>query len=200
MVDDGSSALAPLPSRPWVLIIGDSITEGIGAGGSLGDYAFLVGQGLRGRGVDTGVSACGYSGWLRPGDGDGDVLPYYNVRDGAYVEKASRWNKIDSRTSLLDANGHLSGQGNTAQEPATILINYIVNETLSHSNPADAQASVSGCLVRKLPQGRARCENRRARPARAGRQAGLSRRRPLPHRPARWGRGLSESQSGRQKD
>lgn len=147
IVDDGSAALAPPPVRPWVLIVGDSITEGIGSGGSLGDYAFLVGQGLRGRGFDTGVTACGYSGWIRPGDARGDVPPYYAVHDGKYAEAASRWNKIDSHTSLLDGSGHLSGQGKEGQEPAAILINYIVNETLSSANRADAQASVTGCLA-----------------------------------------------------
>jgi lysophospholipase L1-like esterase len=146
-VDEGSAPLPAEPSRPWALIIGDSITEGIGAGSSLGDYAFLVGQGLRGRGIDTSVSACGYSGWIRPGDGKGDVPPYYAVNGGVYAEATSRWNKIDSQTSLLDAKGHLSGQGQADQEPAVIVINYIVNETLGHANVADAQASVTGCLA-----------------------------------------------------
>lgn len=146
-VDDGSTPQPALSARPWVLIIGDSITEGIGCGGAIGDYAFLVGQGLRARGYATGVSACGYSGWIRPGDSGGDVPPYYNVRDGKYDEAASRWNKIDSHTSLLDSNGHLSGQGATGQEPAAIVINYIVNETLTGANLADARASVSGCLA-----------------------------------------------------
>ena len=147
VVDDGSTPLPAEPGRPWVLIIGDSITEGIGAGSSIGDYAFLVGQGLRPRGYDTCVSACGYSGWIRPGDAGGDVLPYFAVTGGVYNEARSRWNKIDSHTSLLDSSGHLSGQGAVGQEPAAILINYIVNETLTKSNLADAQASVTGCLA-----------------------------------------------------
>jgi lysophospholipase L1-like esterase len=146
-VDNGSAAQPPEPPRPWVLIVGDSITEGIGAGSSIGDYAFLVGQGLRQRGYDTCVSACGYSGWIRSGDAGGDVLPYYAIRNGVYAEPSSRWNKIDSHTSLLDSTGHLSGQGETGQEPAAIVINYIVNETLTNANRADAQASITGCLA-----------------------------------------------------
>ena len=153
--DGGAAPLPASPPRPWVMIVGDSITEGIGAGSSLGDYAFLVGQGLRARGYDTGVSACGYSGWIRPGDGGGDVPGYYAVHHGVYSEAKSRWNKIDAYTSLLDAKGHLSGHGGTGQEPAAILFNYMVNEALSGADLKDAQASVAGCLAalrRAAPQ------------------------------------------------
>jgi len=49
-LDDGGKPLAAPPLRPWVLIVGDSITEGIqaddGRDSSLRDYSFLVGQGL----------------------------------------------------------------------------------------------------------------------------------------------------------
>ena len=146
-VDDEASALPAAPPRPWVLIVGDSITEGSGASSSLGDYAFLVGQGLRCRGYDTSVSACGWSGWVRPGDGNGDVPGYYAVHGGTYSESASRWDKIDAHTSLLDADGRLSGQGETGQEPAAVVINYMVNECLHGADPHDAQASVAGCLA-----------------------------------------------------
>lgn len=146
-VDDDATALPAKPSRPWVLMIGDSITEGIGCKNSLGDYAFLVGQGLRLRGYDTSVSACGWSGWIQPGDGMQDVPGFYAVHSGVYSEATSRWNKIDSHTSLLDSAGHLSGQGETGQEPFAIVFNYMVNECLHGADPHDAQASVAGCLA-----------------------------------------------------
>ncbi len=154
---DASPGIAPGGNAPWALLIGDSITEGIGAhfdgsSSSLSDYAFLVGQGLMQEGMETGVSACGYSGWIRPGDGTADVPPYYTITGshdgvgGAYNDAASRWNKIDARTSLLDSAGHISAQGRKGQEPAMILINYGTNETLSSSNVSDMQASITQCL------------------------------------------------------
>lgn len=153
---DSTPGTAP-PSRPWVEIVGDSITEGIladnGHDSNLADYSFLVGQGLMQAGYDYGVSACGYSGWLRPGDAHGDVPAYYDVtnavngRGGTYDDAHSRWNKIDAQTSLLDSHGHLSGEGGTGQEPRAILINYIVNEALSGADISNAQASVTQCLA-----------------------------------------------------
>ena len=141
----------PQPRRPWVLIVGDSITEGIqannGSDSNLSDYSFLVGQGLSAAGYDTSVSACGYSGWLRPGDAAGDVPAYYAVHDGAYREAESRWNKIDARTSLLDSRGHLSAYGGVGQEPSVILINYGVNECLSGSPQRDMAAGIEGALL-----------------------------------------------------
>jgi hypothetical protein len=150
-LNDGAKPLPASPYRPWVMIVGDSITEGIqaanGADSSLSDYSFLIGQGLRAAGYDTCVSACGYSGWIRHGDAGGDVPGYYAVSVGAYDETQSRWDKIDGRTSLLDADGHLSAYGQTGQEPAAILFNYMVNEALSHADVHDCQASVTGCLA-----------------------------------------------------
>ncbi len=146
-VDDEATAPPMPPPRPWVLIVGDSITEGIGCRNSLGDYAFSVGQGLGLRGYDTSVSACGWSGWIRPGDGMQDVPGYYAVHGGVYSEANSRWDKIDAHASLLDAEGHLSGQGETGQEPAAIVFNYMVNECLHGADLHDAQASVTGCLA-----------------------------------------------------
>lgn len=148
---DGATGEGALPVRPWVLVIGDSITEGIqadnGADSSLSDYAFLVGQGLDRVGYDCAVSACGYSGWIRPGDARGDVPAYYAVTGGVYDADRSRWNRIDARTSLLDASGHISGYGGTGQEPAAIVINYMVNEALSGAPAQAAQASVTGALT-----------------------------------------------------
>jgi len=147
VVDDGAKPLPTLPRQPWVLMVGDSITEGIQADGgrdsNLSDYSFLVGEGLKGAGYDTAVSACGYSGWLRPGDAGGDV-PGYFLGDPA---AQSRWNWIDAKTSLLDTRGHLSGWGGTGEEPAAILLNYGVNECLSRTPPAALSASVTGALT-----------------------------------------------------
>jgi lysophospholipase L1-like esterase len=150
-VDDGGRPLrAPAAVRPWVLIVGDSITEGIqadnGRDSALSDYSFLVGQGLLDAGCDYGVSACGYSGWIRPGDAGGDVPAYYAVHDGAYSDADSRWNKIDALTSLLDSRGRLSASGGVGQEPAAVIVNYATNEALSGANLADMTASVTRSL------------------------------------------------------
>ena len=140
-----------LPRRPWVLIVGDSITEGIqadnGSDSALSDYSFLVGQGLDAAGYDTCVSACGYSGWLRPGDAGGDVPAYYAVRGGVYQSAESRWNKIDAHTSLLDSRGHVSAYGSVGQEPSLIFINYGVNECLNNAPLRDMAASIEGALL-----------------------------------------------------
>lgn len=144
-LDDGATPLAAPPLRPWVLIVGDSITEGIqaddGADSSLRDYTFLVGSGLNAAGLDYAVSACGYSGWLRPGDASGDVPAYFPPLGPA------RWDKIDARASLLDPRGHLSAYGQTGQEPAAVLLDYGVNECLSGSDKAAMKASVLGALT-----------------------------------------------------
>lgn len=140
-VDDGATPTPAPPLRPWVLIVGDSITEGIqadeGADSSLRDYSFLVGQGLNAAGYDYTVSACGYSGWVRSGDAQGDVPAYLPVPGGE-----GRWNRIDAKTSLLDARGHLSAYGQTGQEPAAILLNYGVNECLGRTDEAALRQSV----------------------------------------------------------
>ncbi len=145
-LDNGATPLPAPPLRPWVLIVGDSITEGIqaddGGDSSLRDYSFLVGQGLNAAGFDYAVSACGYSGWLRPGDAQGDVPAYYLAGGGE-----SRWDRIDAHTSLLDARGHLSGWGGIGQEPAAILFNYGVNECLSRSDPDTMRRSVTLALT-----------------------------------------------------
>lgn len=144
------------PFRPWALIVGDSITEGIqadnGQDDHLSDYSFLVGQALRKEGYDYSLFACGYSGWLRPGDETQDVPPYYSISGsidgtgGNYHAADSRWNKIDSTTSLLDPLGRISAYGAAHQEPAAILINYGTNETINGSSLSDVQASVTQCL------------------------------------------------------
>jgi lysophospholipase L1-like esterase len=152
-VDAGAKPVAaPRPAK-WALIVGDSITEGIGAS-ELACYSYLVGQALRTRGYEYGLSACGWSGWINRGDNPpGDVPGYYVVTNsvngagGEYLDDASRWNKIDGNGhSLLDARGRISAYGEAGQEPALILINYGTNDSLHRSNPSDTRASISQCL------------------------------------------------------
>lgn len=148
-----STPVPAVPASKWALIVGDSITEGVGAT-ELACYSHLVGQALRTQGFEYGVSACGWSGWINKGDNPpGDVPGYYvvaNSRDGAggqYDDAASRWNKIDgNHHSLLDARGHVSAYGQTDQEPSLILINYGTNDSLHKSNPSDTRASMVQCL------------------------------------------------------
>jgi len=150
-IDDGSSpGLAPA-ARPWVLLVGDSITEGIEAqnGGDnyLCSYSFHLDRALNELGFDTGVSACGFSGWLRPGNGGGDVPAFFMVNGGAYDDGMSRWNKIDARVSLLDAGGRISAYGDENSAPAMILINYGTNDAICGCSHADVQASIVGALA-----------------------------------------------------
>lgn len=101
------------------------------------------------------MSACGWSGWLRPGDNPpGDVPAYYAIsgsKDGAggvYDDAASRWNKLDGNNhSLLDSRGRLSGYGGTGQEPSVITINYGTNDDFMKADKSDVQASVTQCLA-----------------------------------------------------
>ena len=161
----------PVPATPqpkWALEIGDSITEGIqadnGKDDSLADYSYFVGQALQTQGYEYGVSACGYSGWLARGDGTRDVPGYFVMsgsvggRGGRHLDAESRWDKIDgSGHSLLDRDGHLSGWGQTGQEPAIITINYGTNDALGGQDRSDTQASVTqslGVLRHAAPQAR----------------------------------------------
>ncbi len=153
-VDGDSKPLQEDPQlKPWALIVGDSITEGVGAY-ELEGYSHLVGQALLTQGYEYAISACGWSGWLHRGDNPpGDVPGYYVVTDsrkgtgGTYQEADSRWNKIDANHSLLDDRGHLSGYGLTGQEPSVILINYGTNDAIHKTNDSDLKASMSQCLV-----------------------------------------------------
>ncbi len=143
--------------KNWILIIGDSITEGImannGRDSNIADYSHLVGEGLKASmGWDYGISACGYSGWLRPGDATGDVPGYYIIShsingEGGDYNPLSRWNKIDGSTSLLDSQGHISAYGSKNTAPAAILINYITNENGAGANKSDTQASITQALA-----------------------------------------------------
>ena len=152
-VDAGSTPLPGNPAHKWALIIGDSITEGSGTS-ALCPYSHLLGRALRTRGYEYGISACGYSGWLKSGDQDGDVPGYYmitastNGNGGRFEDTLSRWNKIDgNRHPLLDTQGHLSANGETGQEPSLILINYGTNDFLRKSNTSDLIASITRCLA-----------------------------------------------------
>ena len=147
----------PVPNPPaakWALIIGDSITEGIGAT-ELAPYSQLLGQALQTQGYEYSINACGWSGWLNPGDNPpGDVPGYYVITGstqgtgGTYDDAASRWNKIDGNNhSLLDDKGHLSADGQPGHEPSLILINYGTNDALHKSNPSDTQASIIQSLA-----------------------------------------------------
>lgn len=146
-----STPVPAAPTKRWALIVGDSITEGSAANNgksdSLASWSYFTGSALQELGYEYGVSACGYSGWLRPGDRGGDVPPYYQLSgSGGFDEARSRWNKIDARNSLLDSKGRLSGYGDPNQEPSAILINFGTNDELSKVKPADLQSSITGSL------------------------------------------------------
>ena len=153
VVPPGSTvAKKRMPRRPWVMIVGDSITEGIGTPSNLNDYSFLVGQGLDRLGYDTCVTACGYSGWIQPGDASQDVPGYYivhgsvNGRGGVY-DPQSRWNKVDLSTSLLDSQGHISGDGTIGNQPDAIVFNYGTNECLHGAALSDTTSSITRSLA-----------------------------------------------------
>lgn len=160
-VPGDSQPVADAPGRKWTLIVGDSITEGIGVG-ELEGYSFLVGQAFRSMGYEYAISACGWSGWLHRGDNPpGDVPGYYLVKGsaagagGEYVDAESRWNKIDSRHSLLDAAGQISAYGADGQPPSVILLNYGTNDAIHPTNASDLAASMAGGLAalrRAAPQ------------------------------------------------
>ncbi len=151
-VGAGSQIGIDAASPKWALIVGDSITEGVGAY-DLEGYSLLVGQAFRSLDYEYSISACGWSGWLHRGDNPpGDVPGYYVISNsvngvgGQYYDALSRWNKIDSLHSLLDANGRISAYGATGQEPSAILINYGTNDAIHPSNKSDVQASMTQCL------------------------------------------------------
>jgi lysophospholipase L1-like esterase len=153
-LDPDSKAVSTAPGKKWAMIIGDSITEGIGAT-ELAAYSHLLGESLQAEGYDYCISACGFSGWLNRGDSPpGDVPGYFmiagseNGQGGQYDDTASRWNKIDGNNhSLLDAAGHISAYGEEGQEPTLILINYGTNDALHKSNLADTLASMIQSLA-----------------------------------------------------
>jgi hypothetical protein len=149
---DDTATPEPAPAlRPWVLEIGDSITEGIAANNgdndNLVDYSFLTGQALDQAGYDYAVSACGWSGFLCDGDDTQDVPAYYNIINGAYDETSSRWDKIDSNTSLLSADNDISAYGAVDTPPVMITINYGTNEALRLPSFKYLPVSIVGTLT-----------------------------------------------------
>jgi hypothetical protein len=150
-IDSASTAGTVTPNPKWGLIVGDSITEGIqanaGAASFTMDYSFYVTQALDKLGYDVGINACGYSGWLRPGDSGGDVPAYYLVSSGTYSDAGSRWNKIDQGVSILDSNGQISAYGSTNTTPSFIFINYGTNEMINGSSSTDLITAIQGCLT-----------------------------------------------------
>ena len=152
-VDADATPVAEAPAPAWALIVGDSITEGIGTT-AMGGYAYLLGRSLQTQGYEVGISACGFSGWLARGDKPpGDVPGYYVVTGandgvgGTYHDDQSRWNRIDARTSLLDGAGRLSAHGGLGQEPAVILVNYGTNDRLRQLDPSDTRAAITQGLA-----------------------------------------------------
>ena len=153
-LDSGSTPGTSPRGAGWALIVGDSITEGVLTDGALADnflhgWSFALGNALRAQGYEYAISACGYSGYLTTGDatgGNGDVPAYYNVVSGTYTESTSRWDKINSTTSLLDANGHISGYGATGQEPSLIYVANGVNDVTQGYSVSDLTASITGFI------------------------------------------------------
>ena len=153
-LDVESKPTASAPASKWALIVGDSITEGIGAT-ELATYSHLVGQALQTQGYEYDISACGWSGWIHRGDSPpGDVPGFYAITQskngvgGQYDEARSRWNKIDGNGhSLLDSNQHISAYGQQGQEPALIMINYGTNEAVHKDDPSDTAASIKQGLA-----------------------------------------------------
>jgi len=153
-VEAGSKVIPDAPKSKWALIIGDSITQGVGAY-EMECYSHLVGEALRTQGYEYGVSACGWSGWLFRGDNPpGDVPGYYVISNsvagvgGQYYDDLSRWNKIDANHSFLDVAGHLSAYGGTGQEPSVITINYGTNDAIhKQADPSDLLASMAQGLL-----------------------------------------------------
>jgi GDSL-like Lipase/Acylhydrolase family len=137
-------------SDRWAWIIGDSITEGISAGprgaDNLACWSYFVGQALQFSGYEYGIFACGYSGWLRPGDSEGDVPAFYFVSQGQYDETRSRWDKLDAKTSLLDSEGKLSGYGKVHQEPSVIILNLGTNDGIKNVPVDDLKQSIAGAF------------------------------------------------------
>ncbi|MFT7514673.1 MAG: lysophospholipase L1-like esterase [Candidatus Omnitrophota bacterium] len=145
----GSQPSPAVVGKKWALIVGDSLTEGVGVK-ELEGWSSLVGQGLQELAFEYGISACGWSGWQIRGDQPpGDVPAYYKVTGsvagagGTYLDAESRWNKIDANHALLDSEGHLSGHGTRGQEPALVLINYGTNDILHNANVSDVEAGIA---------------------------------------------------------
>ena len=145
-LDSGSTpGTAAAPSK-WVLFNGHSINEGwvvdAGASNFLHSASFQVIETLRSQGYDVGMMAATGSGFLATGNGG--IPSLYSVSNGSYSEASSRWDKIDSGASLLDANGQISAYGATGTPPAAILVNFGTNDANQTVSQTDLRTSVKG--------------------------------------------------------
>ena len=150
-IDSGSTAGTAATVTGWDLIAGDSLTEGIQAAAGNDNFSaawtYAFGQAVNDNGRDYSVNACGYSGWLNPGDSTGDVPAYYATSGGTYADASSRWNKVDSGVSLLDSAGQMSAYGGTGTAPTNIWLVQGTNEALQNSSTSDVTASVRQAMT-----------------------------------------------------
>jgi lysophospholipase L1-like esterase len=137
--------------RPWGIITGDSITQGVKA--NAGNGSFIHGYSVNilnmfdELGYDLSVNACSQVGWLVPGNGLGDVPAYYKIDASGYRDDLSRWNRIDETVSLLDSNGKISAYGELNQLPSFIIINLLTNDTGTGQNTVYVQDSIYQALI-----------------------------------------------------
>lgn len=167
-VIDGSSTGGTAPAaKPWVMVIGDSTSEGYEAdpstaGGPNGitlpngqnwlkTYDYLLSQAL--PGYDFCINVCGGSGFIVPGNSGTNVPAYYDVSGstagvgGTYSASGSRWNLVNAGISLLDTAGHISSYGATGTQPHAVYINLGINEELQTASVSDLQASVTQSIT-----------------------------------------------------
>lgn len=157
-LDSGSSPAEAPAMRPYVVMIGDSITEGVNAnnvvdnattyyGDNLCDFSFFLAQALDEMGYDISMMANGGTGFSQ--SGDGSVPYFYKITgssggQGGKLDSGSRWNLIDSQTSVLDSAGHWSAYGDTGEEPFAFYLNYGYNDAYyGHMTPSDFQAALT---------------------------------------------------------
>jgi hypothetical protein len=147
---NGSAAAVATPVGAWDLIVGDSLVEGVQADDGKNSFAkcwaYMFGQAIRDAGRDYSISACTYSGFLRNGDGEGDVPPYYYAPNGNY-NAVSRWDKIDAGVSLLDVEGKISAAGASGTTPSNIWIMYGTNEALNQESLTSLSTSLTACMT-----------------------------------------------------
>ena len=153
-VDGASSAGVAPAAKPWILHYGDSISVGLfsdAAVSSTGNYInafpFQAGQALDAQGYDLANDAFTGSDFVVTGEGGIDPALYAitgasTFTNGTYSDSTSRWNKVDTGVSRLDANGRLSAYGGTGQEPAAIVFDLGGNAASLGTSPANQQASI----------------------------------------------------------
>lgn len=149
IIDAASSAGVASAARPWIIVHGNSISEGIGAETQSNNHSFVMAiqRTMDALGIDVCQDGCGYSGYLSPGDSSSDVPALYVVSGGVYSQATSRWDKISAGISRLDSSNHLSAYGGTGQEPAAIFVIMSVNEDLHGYSLTDTRLAVSGYIA-----------------------------------------------------